>query len=430
MDIFKYRISKYETEFFYKKIDDIGPQNQMFKYGEIKKDKFYIRYEYLKNNRCYRMYGSYKNFKPFKKILLEKKEKLIDVTFHEIIREISECKLFFDLDFKNITLDSDISKKIVIELEKNLKKFIDDNNLWKYINKHPLLSEYSDSNNYIILDIVTSNKKIGNKYKISLHLTSNQIFFKNILEQKKFIKNFLNYIKDKNPTSMLLDLIDIQVYRKNGSLRTVYSNKLDENRICSPEYNDKLTKMIGDYDINSSLDNFFITVIDKSNEIIFFEYEFEEQSNLEPFIDMEYNIPTKNKNKKKIKPINNYQVTDLFNNDENYNKLSEFLPPGPDCLVNDKIKYVEKLLNKIPDNYFNEDANGFRRRLLLTFSVADYLDSDKTGLLFYLNWLKNKRDFLKQKYDPSLAKYKDAYIRHKKKNGHCNINYILKLVLM
>lgn len=354
------QVKLYGTSFFYKKEELIGPQQQMFEMGL--NHEFYIRFERLHNGYPQRLFGSYTTFKKFKKILLSIEE---DITFHEIIKEDKPCKLFFDLDFKH-ALAFDATPKFVQGMEDILNDFVANKGYSTFVCPHPLCDD-----GRIYLDTVTANKyNTDGTYKLSIHMYCNQIFFKNISDQKEFIIKFAKYIEKLSILNMdLKDFIDIQPYRKNGSLRTIFSNKLDEDRPCLHYTH----PVLGEYDCNY-LHHYFITTVPPDAIMI-------------PIVHT---------------PITKYIYP-------KQHKVVKYIPT--DTIIDvDKATELFKWLAQIPDSFFIDDVNGYKRRRDLTFAVSNYTQKDLNILETYLKWLRKKRLSLGQSFDLTLDKYRNAYL--------------------
>ncbi len=413
----------YKGGVFFKKCGNEKPQEKMFSYGEKHNMNIFIRREILFNDTISRYYGVFQDFEKIKNILLNSINKKKYVSLHEIVRDTDKCKLFFDLDFKNETFEKDISLELVNKFQYYLNNFIKDSKMFKYINMHPLNGNFD----IIYLDIITSNKIINNKHKISLHLLCNQIIFKNIYEQKKFILLFCHYLYTHNPE--ILKHIDVQLYRKNFSLRTIYSCKPDEERLCLPFSNPHIVEEIGDYEHDIEL--YFIKEIYYDNlfdsDKLYRNIMSSDKIALKdsPFILKIHNmfitkeeIPKKNK---VFIDTNNYSPLQIleYKDDPTFDVLN--IPLKTDN-IDKKIHYLLNLLNKIYQNnkkFFNEDQNYYKRKLSLTFCVANYLEKDEKGMYEYLEWLKRTRESLGQIFDKSMKKYKQSYMcydLHRKNN--------------
>ncbi len=388
------------TLFFDQKKNGIGPMNRMYKDAEKKNKEIYIRYEVFSSGYIKRLFGSFEKFEDVKKILLQKN----GICFHEIIKKDDLCKLFFDLDFKKELYDTDITFDLVTSFQDSLELFISENDYWEYVSSHPLIN----TSNTIILDIITSNKIINDKYKISIHLLCNQIVFQNILEQKKFISSFCSFLQTNN--SDLLKFIDVQLYKPNSSLRTIYSAKADENRMCIPQLNPIIVEEIGEYSHDDNLQLYFIKEVP---EIIVFPYL------TEIFVV-----------KKKIHKSSEIKYEEI-NISEYLNYPNIFSLPCDNADIKTKTSYIVSVLDYMFEynrSYFDDGGESYKKRLRLTFSVADYLEKDEYGCEVYLTWLRNKRTILEQTFELSLDKYRKAYHNYDKtKSKNSGIISLLKL---
>jgi len=225
-----------KTEYYgitVKQFKYINKKDDSDEYGILDKINYKNLHNYfIVRNTYYNIYyvfnsiGSFLNWFNYKSQNCKryKDNEIFNEIYHleEIILGTNYQKLYIDIDLKGIFNKND--KNYVY---KNMKKFKKE--LIKYLNRI-YLPRYKITDENIL--IFNSNGYIENdKYKYSFHIICDNYIFTNSLEQREFISDFINELKENNKIDKnIINAIDDKIYKSIQNFRLLFSKKLDSSR--------------------------------------------------------------------------------------------------------------------------------------------------------------------------------------------------------
>lgn len=178
-------------------------------------------------------------------------------TYHEILSE-PHARLFFDIDCNDKHVDNTYEARLNILLELEVA-IIDTLNAYHYNLINDLQMELNPKN------INTTYLTRSAVYNVSKNKLSMHVIYSNIIMTLHDMKEFVHKMANNQKFYSITQYIDTQVYRKDATLRTIFSCKTDatSNKLIK---NEKLMPMIIDKDIGSRLPlkatSYFINHID------------------------------------------------------------------------------------------------------------------------------------------------------------------------
>lgn len=185
----------------------LGPQHFGHLFGSGKAD-FFVSLQMQGYLGC-RGFGSYEDFKAFQKFYRQCPPE--EAHFYEQIREWQKVREFYDLE-QDGEWDSEYVSQRFVEARK----------------------EYCGLDNPEFQTIDSSDSG-----KFSVHIIGTCVH-KNIFELEKFVKGFVQWLKDHPKHFGLCKFVDACVYRRNGTLRCPGSTKFGSDRMlrCSDPFDE------------------------------------------------------------------------------------------------------------------------------------------------------------------------------------------------
>jgi len=166
---------------------------------------------------------------------------------YEIIKSTRPMKLYFDIDYEY--------------------KPTDCKDIFRPSDFYDVFSDFFDSfcgselsNDYVNTNFFVTDSSTDKK--VSLHIISNDIKFRNFEDLKIFMNKVrLYYEKNKHEYEEYLDSIDWSVYSKNRLMRLILSSKMNDNKrvLKVPMFHPY------SYERKNQLQRFFITIIEDNN---------------------------------------------------------------------------------------------------------------------------------------------------------------------
>jgi hypothetical protein len=203
------------------------PMEKAISEGIEKKHSFFVCREKYSNDvsRTYRSYGSYKNSEVFATVLTELCPRE-DQMFHEIIT--GKSAEFYDFDLSREAWKKAKKEGDLGSLEDEFIKIRTD-----------FAAEYNLENVAVKEDFLVS--KASNDKKKSVHMVvRNGYHFTSCQEHKLFVNNLIKFAKVRHP-NFPIECIDVQMYNKNKTFRTLHSHKgfQEDRKMVRYGYNER-----------------------------------------------------------------------------------------------------------------------------------------------------------------------------------------------
>lgn len=199
--------------------EGIGSLNQCIEDGKKEGKNFFVAVDqsYQKNNeiKTTKKYIGFNDAADYWKKTSNHKyvDKNLSIPYYEIIPDGSTCNLIADLEWS-------LDWKSVSEIEDKITSLV---------KEHPLIVEIKPFK----LHFLNASRESANKG--SLHMHSNNVYFADIVEQRKFWNEIYirlenqpewHFIDDTGKSYVKKSFIDFGIYNKNRMIRLIFSTKM------------------------------------------------------------------------------------------------------------------------------------------------------------------------------------------------------------